>query len=237
MKERPILFSGEMVRAILAGTKTVTRRVVRIPEIVRAERDELNTDECLADYTIIQQRDDGQWRAWMTEYPDEGSVALACPYGVPGDRLWVRETWRVGEIGGIHGTATSKEDVHYRADLDEPPADGCWRPSIFMTRWAARILLEVVSVRVERLQEISEEDAKREGVAGYDPEPADEGGTFFSWRGVSTAPSVRAHFMHLWEKLNGKRPGCSWSDNPFVWRVEFRRVEPAPSTARLEEGQ
>lgn len=174
MKERPILFSGPMVRAILEGRKTQTRRVVKPqPAHIAGIGTVLNID------TI---------------------TGKACPYGKPGDRLWVRETWDGVRLDG--GGAL----VSYRADGDKPVTDdGRWHPSIHMPRWASRITLEVVSVRVERLQEISEEDAMAEGVALAE-----------NYRGPV------AHFASLWEQINGLG---SWNANPWVWVVEFRRVQ------------
>lgn len=195
MKERPILFSGPMVRAILEGRKTVTRRVV-------------NSD---------------------------GAPGLAgdakCPHGAPGDRLWVKENWRtatgldhlspsqIGESGELIGS-----DLHYEADGPARPHFGRFRPSMFMPRWASRLTLELVSVRVERLEEIDNADAYREGVAGLDfyRETA-----AFAERTGLHGTEARDAFELLWESINGDRPGCSWEDNPWVWREEFRVVEVA----------
>jgi hypothetical protein len=163
--EHGILFSAPMVRAILEGRKTQTRRVLNPMHISVT----------------------GELLRW--------------PYGDRGDRLWVRETWRVG----------SDNRVHYRAD--EPDGGGPWRPSIFMPRGASRITLVVTDVRPERLQDISEGDAEREGVDG--PSCSDEA---YGWY-----PS--GSFRDLWISLNGKRPGCSWADNPWVWVLTFERVE------------
>ena len=185
--ERGIIMSAPMVRAILAGTKTVTRRVVK-PQPA------------------------GEWAA-----PGRS----ACPYGVAGDRLWVRETWAELYKG------TKAHDVEYRAacgsgllgDLED--AGVKWRPSIFMPRWASRIDMEIESIRVERLQEITEEDARAEGVTltpcGHpDCGPDDSHG-----------PSPhRGAFCLLWNSINGKRAGCSWADSPWVWRIAFRRIRP-----------
>lgn len=207
MKERPILFSGPMVRAILDGRKTVTRRVVK-PQPQR-----------VGTYTR-----DGQEVDWveLDEDGDPVDSELRCPYGMPGDRLWVRETWGVDHLSMAAGIpkATPEwlpdEGVLYRADGDcceQIPECQCadttfplWRPSIHMPRWASRILLEVVSVRVERLQEITVEDAAREGVS------------------LRSECSVGDNFRALWDEINAGR-GFAWASNPWVWRVEFRRIE------------
>lgn len=192
MKERPILFSAPMVRAILAGTKTQTRRVVRGPiEYLGPSggQDDLSSWGWFFDgeeqhgYMVLARG--------MNERFDNGCISIPCPYGVPGDRLWVRETWR-GEGPG---------SVKYRADGDDVGSLK-WRPSIFMPRWASRIDLEVTEVRVQRVQEITREDAIAEGVTTHD---------VFG-------------FMRLWDSINGKR--APWASYPWVWALTFKRVRP-----------
>ena len=187
MKERPILFSGQMVRAILDGRKTQTRRIVK-----NATGPFWNH----SGYRIVMR--DG-FTFWETHggIPNEYGPAFACPYGKPGDRLWVRETWAPAEWPPTGPPAV------YRAD--EGMFASRWKPSIHMPRWASRINLEVVSVRVERLQDISEEDALAEGITLVE-------------RGTSPVDQ----FNKLWESING--PG-SWEANPWVWVVEFKRIE------------
>ena len=190
--ERPILFSAPMVRALLAGTKTQTRRVVK-----------------LRGAEVIDERG---WQTVFLRSPwpwsPEADAWVPCPYGAPGDRLWVRETWaaphdrdhlRPREIP--NGTR-----IHHRASW-EGPSGLLWRPSIHMPRWASRITLEVTGVRVERLQAISEEDAKAEGCPFDEPPP----GKPWAW------------FRKLWMDINGAE---SWASNPWVWVVEFKRVTP-----------
>ena len=154
MKERPILFSAPMVRAILDGRKTMTRRI-------------------------------------LTERHGE-----YCPYGHPGDFLWVRETF-------YNSRMDNSMPTHYRADNQDEDFQLIWNPSIFMPRWASRILLEITAVRVERLQKISEDDARAEGVS----------------------PETVGPFSELWDSIN-RKPGRTWADNPFVWVIEFKRIKP-----------
>ena len=191
VRERPILFSAPMVKAILAGRKTQTRRVVKCP----------NPAPEIASLGALWEH--GQ---------------LQCPYGVPGDRLWVRETWQqvtpTGN-GQWHTVDTVCDGLPHRrllyaadADRDEPPR---WRPSIFMPRWASRITLEVTSVRVKRLQEISDDDAHAEGFTLMPPLPP------------GRKPHVR-YFRCLWDEINGKTH--PWKSNPWVWAIEFRRIAP-----------
>jgi hypothetical protein len=215
MKERPILFSAPMVRAILDGSKTQTRR---------AMKRQPHEDWFPAHYTELHAFDkDGEltpdkvvgWGA-VNEDGDQGYV---CPYGQPGDRLWVRETFALSVIdpdGGSPHDEPENYDVIYRADPEQPgggwrDADGNeiaapWKPSIHMPRWASRILLEIVSVRVERLQDISDQDAMTEGVDA-----------------AAYGKSHRYGYSRLWDEING---ADSWDANPWVWVVEFKRVAP-----------
>jgi hypothetical protein len=168
-----------MVRAILDGSKTQTRRVVKPQAAVL-------TDEMA--------------RALGVQPPAaQNPPVIPCPYGIPGDRLWVRETW----ADWSDGLAPADESSHilYRADTDRPDPKR-WRPSIFMPRAASRILLEITDVRVQRLQEISDDDARAEG---YDRSHA----------------FPREWFALLWERING---ADSWNTNPWVWAITFRRV-------------
>lgn len=201
MKERPIIFSGPMVRALLEGRKNQTRRIVKPP---RGWEDRFpHVDPwCL--------RSPGAVWWWDGRYKHTG-VKQDCPYGNPGDRLWVRENWRtyasldhvkpskIGQGAGIEYPAGGSNVI----GKDTLHAMGKLRPSIFLPRWASRILLELTEIRVERLQDISEEDAKAEGV-------------------VATL-TCRTEYRDLWESING---AGSWDKNPFVWVIEFRRVQP-----------
>lgn len=221
MKERPILFSAPMVRALLAGTKTQTRRIVK-PD---------TGSPVIEPYVHWQERTFGSCST------DGTSSIIHCPYGQLGDRLWVKETWRTEELeDGFDGIRFRADDAFQRIENTEAAADrwleahkkpsavgGKWRPSIYMQRWASRLVLEVTGVRVERLNAISEADAIAEGCSGVDPEPKSEGGTLYAWKGRSSAPDPRAHYAALWESING--PG-SWAANPWVWAISFKRVTP-----------
>lgn len=215
MKEHPILFSAPMVRAILEGRKTQTRRIVKPqPEAIPVEHIyDPGTVwwSCSAAQTMIEQQH-------MPSY---------CPYGQRGDRLWVREAWGLDAYTGdmqfsIKYRAGGDSYVTERNGSDEwvpiyqRYMDGCglednwdrWRPSIHMPRWASRITLEVTGVRVERLQDISTKDAVREGVDYSASEPGGD-------------PVSR--FRKLWDSINKDR--APWESNPWVWVVSFRRVE------------
>lgn len=202
-KERPILFSGDSIRAILDGKKTVTRRVVK----GRDPRWE------------VDDREDG--RLWpyypCYVYAEPQPIDLQCPYGEPGDRLWVREAWRLYDSSeecacydSCRCSAYSGQPL-YRADWAGEASEYKWRPSIHMPRRLCRIVLEVKSVRVERLQEITEAEAKAEGI------------TKALVSGVAPGEFHRAGFAQLWDQLNASR-GYSWESNPWVWRVEFERI-------------
>jgi hypothetical protein len=238
MKERPILFSGPMVRALLDGSKTQTRRVVKLPHDNRLG---------IWEPTTVGGPNGGRTASGET-VPFQGAIwhtrtgdSLTCPHGQPGDRLWVRETHEVNRIGyeeGPNAPARHYAGVKYRADdgraeftisqslyrdLDSKESCG-WRPSIHMPRWASRITLEVTGVRVERLQDISEQDAESEGVESLRNEGE-------CWKNYveSTAScdaliclGARESFRTLWDSLAA--PGADWQANPWVWVVDFKRA-------------
>ena len=207
---RPILFSAAMVRAILDGRKTQTRRIVN-PQPDGTWRGSIYDDPVV----LMPKHIDGV--PWF----DVGGIygLKACPYGTPGDRLWVRESWQAvhfskdietGHYDGWHHATAIPKDARdgfwtpvYAADQiwDESREDRGypWRPSIFMPRWASRITLEITKIRVERLQDISDADSHAEGCA-------------------TPATAARSHFRNLWESING--PG-SWAANPWVWVIGF----------------
>lgn len=223
IKERPILFSGEMVRAILEDRKTKTRRILK--ELVSTYQKDAQGNVHLHDPMILHQG------CWLK--PDEWS-----PYGRPGDRLWVRESFNWSsdsDLAPNENHKKCKERAIYSAQNVVWKADGLninpnhpeygktiWKPSIHMPRWASRILLEVVSVRVERVQDISESDAIAEGI------PVDAEGFYF----VHTRKpndtyynkSASGVFGVLWDEINLRR-GYAFYSNPWVWVVEFKRIE------------
>lgn len=208
MKEHQILFSAPMVRAILAGAKTQTRRIVK---------PKYNGDHI----AITEWREQGGvWYGldgWRT-------VAHAkCPYGQPGDRLWVREAWwqdvrdPLCAVMDADGYVIDRHPMSKATGTIVPVDDFCshkfWRkcPSIHMPRWASRITLEITGIRVERLQEISGEDALTEGV---DPEMCEDGH-------YPCPDAAKLAFCDLWETINGPD---SWDANPWVWCISFRRI-------------
>lgn len=221
MTERPILFSGPMVRALLAGTKTQTRRVIKDQSI--GERFSHMTDDGLAhlDWLGDPCCGTGVWN--VPEY----SARVSSPYGKPGDRLWVREAFAGSIAYERHGYPLREWGNKLWYVADGEPRSGQWtrpRPSIHMPRSLSRITLEITGVRVERLQDISEADAQAEGCAleCMTPTGDDSGSAIYGPGG----------YMALWESLNG---AGSWDTNPWVWVVEFKRVTPAVS--QQEQGE
>ncbi|KAA9157344.1 hypothetical protein F3K36_30285 [Delftia sp. BR1] len=221
MKERPILFSGPMVRALLAGTKTQTRRICK-PAMAH------NLSHVVE---VPDPQERGQVYNGTTFGDEEGSIQFTSPYGGVRDRLWVREShwWFKDECDhetGYYPPALTADDVEYRAD-GESTRHG-WRPSIHMPRWASRILLEITSVRVERLQDINQADAQAEGAPPGHPSIDQISREF----GYPDFP--RSWYAQLWEEINGPD---SWAQNPWVWVVEFKRVQQASSgrPSQLEE--
>lgn len=203
MTERPILFSAPMVRAILAGKKSVTRRICKPAN-----------DKLSGTAASVERAAKSGWIAWWPtpvtakETAERYDDGFKCPYGEPGDRLWVRETW--AHTNAYDGNyILDKRKALYKADEESQITPNRWKPSIHMPRWASRITLEVTDVRVERLQDITEEDAALEGLVACET-PAGE-----------VSPLCR--FIALWEQLNG--PKHQWASNPFVWRIRFRRCD------------
>lgn len=210
MRERPILFSGPMVRAILDGRKTQTRRVVY-------GISPLNKYEGIIVGTVPQERANLGKHNWADHETGESINAL-CPYGEAGDRLWVRETF-ASRVFDEHETPTLAKRKHYtmyRANGGDP-ADpmnwhnfgGRWKPAIHMPRWASRLTLGITAVRVERLQAITEDDSKAEGCDALVVD------------GVVECGRRKSVYRDLWDKLNAKR-GFGWATNPWVWVLEFR---------------
>lgn len=196
VKERPIIFSAPMVRAILSGAKTQTRRVVKPQPRVSSKWTETSFDGGAA-FIFPPPR---------SQSIDDGSYCkIPSRYGAPGDRLWVKEAWATLPLN----------KRFYRAD-GEMHGEWKWRSSLFMPRLASRITLEIVDVRVERLNVITEADAKAEGFAWNES-------TAVGWGDGAHRHPVLA-FSETWDKLNGKTH--PWSSNCWVWVIEFKRIEP-----------
>lgn len=208
MKERGMIFNGEMVRAILDGRKTQTRRPIKWKQ---------------TRFTEIGEREDGTKWPWSEDAEHACDFWHPCPFGAVGDRIWVRETFQgplvheelFEEYSAYPEKFETPEYCEYAADggvrpeycdLDDNLRHG-WRPSIHMPRWASRILLEITDVRVERLKSISDRDALREGCSTADMKSGD------------CAADV---FARLWASIYGAE---SWNANPWVWVIEFKRVE------------
>ncbi len=203
-----MIFNAEMVRAILDGRKTQTRRPIKWKQ---------------TRFTEIGEREDGSKWPWSEDAEHAFDFWHPCPFGSVGDRIWVRETFQ-GPLFDFDlmdsyckdSTPFEKSEFCvYKADGVPAPefydADDevhcCWRPSIHMPRWASRILLEITDVRVERLKSISDRDALREGCSAADMKSGD---------------CVADVFARLWASIYGSD---SWNANPWVWVIEFKRVE------------
>ena len=225
VKERPILFSAPLVRALLAGTKTVTRRLVR-PQPQGHYWQSLPPEARYRHHVGVMEDGAGLVCASVHHITVNGRESMdedppaRCPFGVPGDRLWVREAWHTDEndlayARAKHEDAIGPSPIYYRAteEIENPHAGWTWRPSIHMPRWASRIDLEVTEVRVERLQEITEEEAQAEGFDGRGP----------------LRESSRDQFAEKWDELHG---AGSFAANPWIWRIGFRVLRPS----RAEEG-
>lgn len=241
-KERPILFSGPMVRAILAGKKIETRRVVtpqppRIEDVVAKSGSDF--------HLFTDESSPGRFRVagpvWAVRQLMESEPTWKCPYGVSGDRLWVRETWAPsvkapqcqiayradGRCYGVGGDGAGGQLRIFHGWLIDSKVRGdslgdtvgrslyqAWRPLIHMPRWASRLALEVVDVRVERVQEITDEAAVEEGA---------------QCAGFPASLTNRGAFAKFWDELNFAR-GFGWASNPWVWVVRFKVVPPESSS-------
>lgn len=226
MKERPILFSGPMVRAIVTGQKTVTRRAMK-------------HQPCRQPVMVPN----GGANFWTNPLYIQGAMMGSqnhgCPYGQPGDRLWVRETWledpeddgswaytqymgcKGSQLSDIPKRFQKPEHCIFRENWKGPAM--LWRPSIHMPRWASRILLEVTDVRVERLQDIREDQVLDEGIGDHrfdcDRPVEPDGYPACSCGSIGYIDA----FADLWNTINGRG---AWDANPWVWVVEFKRIEP-----------
>lgn len=228
-KEHPLILSGPMVRAYLAGRKTQTRRSIKPqPEEVQA----------------AYQAQDGSWIFW---YPDSPNLAertkklyksggFKCPHGRPGDRLWVREKFAYGYRGEnkennyvvFFDGGQKYRDGAYYSPQQEYSQDAFshikWKPSIHMPRWASRIILEITNIRVERVQAISEEDAIAEGVEWLYP---GHEGVYKDYllRTLNGCVTAKESYMTLWESLYRRKPKLQWQANPWVFVIEFRKCQ------------
>ncbi|HDG8163929.1 TPA: hypothetical protein PCO66_004114 [Klebsiella pneumoniae] len=237
MTERGMIFNGEMVRALLSGRKTQTRRIIK-------PQPEVTLSGSLS----------GKWLSRPLNgllLPKIEDIAIHCPFGAVGDRIWVRETWGVvshafSDDGlmidwvpdrpatAIHempfgngyysGYAIYATDGDFTWGDDDGYEDGrwCWKPSIHMPRAASRILLEITDVRVERLNAISQEDAEAEGIdmeALYDSQDCYD---CIADHNMTGRPTVTGAFKYLWESIYGEE---GWKSNPWVWVIEFKRFE------------
>jgi hypothetical protein len=202
MKERPILFSAEMIRAILDGRKTQTRRVIK-PQ-------PFNTP-------------DGSWHieleprsGYNSEKTLRNYLPARCPYGEPGDRLWVKETYAGDDFTGYAYRATQPDALPFGEEVTFKN----WKPSIFMPRAASRFTLEILNVRVERIQDMTFDDALAEGI-----KRTDEDYFLAPLAGVPDYPWLHpvVAFSSLWNDINTKR-GFGWEVNPWVWVIEFKKA-------------
>lgn len=240
MTERGIIFNGEMVRALLSGRKTQTRRIVKGTDgaVKFCKEWDINGKEV---FVVLGEKDHTGMNPVLG--------AISCPFGAVGDRIWVRETWGVvshafsddglmidwvpdrpataiNEMpfgnGYYSGHAIYAADGDFTWGDDDGYEDGrsCWKPSIHMPRAASRILLEITNVRVERLNAISEEDATAEGVPPAGSLLPDYPGTFLTPKGDFATAKVA--FQRLWESIYGEE---SWKANGWVWVISFKRVE------------
>ena len=241
-RERPILFNGEMVRAILDGRKTQTRRVIKPQPWMEYPRI-IGPEEYHCSIEVNGMIEEGPLVYGV--YDEDGEWGVKSPYGKPGDQLWVRETFFHAdeeyhyEHNGITMQAvaiTAPEVTVYKADNEywDPEAlRECgmkWRPSIHMPRWASRIQLLIKDVRVERVQDIGIQDAISEGIAELTKDDVvkkyavlDKGDySSIPWSEMALDPRIA--FAGLWQDMNAKR-GFGWDTNPWVWVVEFERIK------------
>lgn len=245
MKERGMIFNSEMVRAILDGRKTQTRRIMK----VQPESNQLGL-LLITDSTKHSDIGKYHWAESNATGNHVRSKLFSSQFGAVGERIWVRETWAIlgNEDGcyvdwednlckgdersaariyrasceqrpGDYGLWSIPDDAYWKPHTKEHKFEGAWRPSIHMPRWASRILLEITDVRVERLNAISEEDARAEGIIDGgclncgEPEPCGC---------ANPEPDATDAFAYLWQSIYGQD---NWNANPWVWVIEFKRVE------------
>lgn len=236
MTERGMIFNAEMVRALLSGRKTQTRREVKLNLDIAclattydwATSLAANHYQGLTEEQIQQKAESLRGVIHPVILGNGQMVSIFCPHGKPGDRIWVRETFcpvddtQYGGEKWVDYRATPKFEESHPAGWDSAPNDAealKWRPSIHMPRWASRILLEITDVRVERLNAISEEDARAEGIIDGgclncgEPEPCGC---------ANPEPDATDAFAYLWQSSYGQE---NWNANPWVWVISFKRVE------------
>ncbi|MGQ6288764.1 hypothetical protein ACUNF7_09000 [Serratia sp. IR-2025] len=250
MKERPVIFNGEMVRAILDGRKTQTRRIVNRSadiESISTHLDWVHSGaygKCRPSDKEYANKAESLKSSGLHAFRDANGrlFGLHCPFGYTGDRLWVRETFAIlGNEDGCpidwDGNLIKGDEKHaariYKASCWQEPGnyglwsipdrdtqyEGNWRPSIHMPRWASRMTLEITAVRVERLNDISQEDAQAEGMelTGWIPSYSNPDNA-----GFDETFTPYDNFAMLWQSIYGEE---SWSANPWVWVISFRRVK------------
>lgn len=231
MKERPILFSTPMVQAILNGRKTQTRRVIncvcnldhlgrKLGEwglSIPPHQWSGDSDEVRWGWKGKKPPKKGDWvEVFQTDVDDHASAPVRCPFGEVGDRLWVREKYQIGDPDAISHRDCVFSDSPYASEVKR------WVSPIHMPRWASRILLQITAVTAERLHEISEGAALDEGIQRWDQGPLMLRYGLPDWCPTARLDSARNAFAYLWESLHGVG---SWNANPWVWVIEFKRVE------------
>jgi hypothetical protein len=234
MKELPIVMSARDVCAILDGSKTQTRRAIK-PKAAELISVMSGEGEASVSFRYSHHVDDDgkkhppEWLCFLEDYPEEGVVPIGqCPYGQPSDRLWVRETWKPVPISayrsseGVQQTPNPQdadEAAVYKAGWVRSGGGVSWRSPTHMPRWASRITLEITDVRVERLQDISDDNCLAEGIAQVVRERLPSTQQCGEYDAIDVDPV--AEYRALWETING--PG-SWDANPWVWVISFKRI-------------
>lgn len=225
VKQRPILFSTPMVKAILEGRKTMTRRITGL-EIINEDPNDWQFE--WADFSLKL-----PWRFTQLSTVNKKSLKdrtfnqeeIKCQYGKIGDILWVRETWSEPILyDGFEQNYYYKADNIQRSDIKSRHIGDKWKPSIHMPKSACRIYLEILNIRVERLHDITEAAAINEGIKeGVELEDTKHELTYYQYVfGGNRYQSAVKAFRMLWIKINGSE---SWDLNPFVWVIEFKRIE------------
>jgi hypothetical protein len=209
MKEVPILFSGEMVRAIIAGKKTMTRRTTGLHRV--------NKSPDKVQFIRMQEYPDGTYRAIFQHDDADAPGSIKSPYGKTGDVLWVRESWNVEQIPAPPEGDRDQLLYYYKA-TEKQYVDMKWKPSIHMPKVISRTWMLVTNINVERLQDVSDEDAIAEGVERIG-DPAKGGFKDYVAEGKSPWMCARNSFFTLWQSINGEDSLC---ENPWVWAVSFK---------------